>query len=115
MSAEQRVVQQDAVVSEYQTAKDDLDLIERKLSGVAMAYKAYGSALTESASASRSWFHKIVIENGLPKLMYSGDLDTNLLLNAEALVALLRYRDAAEERMNRAREAIKSLGIANLE
>lgn len=108
MNAEETVASVVDAVSGYQAAKVKLALIEERISRVASAYRTCGNSLNDSLSNSA--FARVKVENGTLQLVY-GDIDQDLLLNAQELVALLTQRIAAQERRNRALEAMKAVGI----
>lgn len=115
MTTDDKNAQIGAAVLEYQTAKAELGHLDQRIDHVFAVYREVGKTMDRHAHSPIEY---PTIVDGKLKLgwLYSSmpmTLSTDLL-NEKDLTALAQERDAARNRLEKAKAALDRLGVSNL-
>lgn len=115
MSSEEKAAQIGEAAQECEAAKVNFAHIIAKMQRVSKSYKAFGDALADMAS-DRSGYpsDRIKVVDGFPKIEYVSEASASSLMDGAALATLLQEKIAAQNRKEKALEALKALGITSL-
>ena len=113
MSGEEKAAQIGLAVTEYQTAKVELAHVQKKVSTVADAYSIAADSMKNGGKSPMDRPH---IEMNTVKFPYSRNPNcAPTLLNEAGVIALIRELESAEQRLKKADEEMKALGITNMQ